>query len=237
MPFALPEIGDEEIAEVVSALRSGWVTTGPKTKQFENVIDTMKARGLPIVGYAGAHGLANALDVLLDAAVQLKGQAQVLLLGTGPERERLLKRVCKEELDNVVMLPSVPKAAIPELLAQIDIAYIGLLPQPLFRFGISPNKLFDYMMAGKPVVQAITAGNDLVTEVGCGLTVAPGQAQAVAHAITNLSSMSLQQRLNMGDKRRHFVVDNRLYPALAQRFVEAVSSDTKFYARMSFNEP
>ncbi len=204
-----------------------WQSPAELPGDVQKVINTMKARVLPIVGYAGTHGLANALDVLLDAAAQLKGQAQILLVGTGPERERLLKRVATEELDNVVMLPSVPKAAIPKLLDQIDIAYIGLLPEPLFRFGISPNKLFDYMMAGKPVVQAITAGNDLVTEVGCGLTVAPGQVQAVAHAISDLSSMSLQQRLAMGDKGHQFVMDNRHYPALAQRFVKAVTSNAE----------
>ncbi len=188
-----------------------------------NVINAMKARGLPVVGYAGTHGLANALDVLLDAAALLKGQAQILLVGTGPERERLLKRVATEELDNVVMLPSVPKAAIPKLLDQINIAYIGWHPNPLYRFGISPNKLMDYMMAGRPVVHSVDAGNDPVQEADCGLTVRPNDPEAVAVAIRDLCSLTRKELLTMGARGREFVMSHRLYPTLANDFLLATA--------------
>ena len=60
---------------------------------------------------------------------------------------------------------------MPELLNQFDALYVGLQRQPLFRFGVSPNKLMDYMMAGKPVVFAIDAGNDMVAEAQCGVSI------------------------------------------------------------------
>lgn len=201
-----------------------WQSPAELPGDVQNVINTMKARGLPIVGYAGTHGLANALDVLLDAAALLKGQAQILLVGTGPERERLLKRVDTEELDNVVMLPSVPKAAIPKLLNQIDIAYIGWHPNPLYRFGISPNKLMDYMMAGRPVAHSVDAGNDPVQEAGCGLTVRPNDPEAVAIAIRELCALPNKDRMNMGAMGREFVLSHRLYPILASDFLLATAA-------------
>lgn len=195
-----------------------WQSHAELPGDVQKVINTMKARGLPIVGYAGTHGLANALDVLLDAAALLKGQAQILLVGTGPERERLLKRVASEELDNVVMLPSVPKASIPKLLEQMDIAYIGWHPNPLYRFGISPNKLMDYMMAGKPIVHSVSAGNDPVMEVGCGLNVAPADPAAVAQAVRQLVQLDSQALQKMGSLGKQFVIKHRAYPTLAKQF-------------------
>ena len=184
-------------------------------------IDHIKIGGLPVLCYAGTHGLANALDILLSAAAMLKGKAQVVLVGTGPERERLLDRVTAEHLDNVTMLPSIPKAAMPTLLMQIDIAYIGLLPEPLFRFGISPNKLFDYMMAGKPIVQSISAGNDLVSEVGCGITVLPGDAAAVASAVNQLIQLNHSDLQRIGDLGKQYVMQKRTYSVLAEQFLAA----------------
>lgn len=199
-----------------------WQSSTELPAEVQCKIKLIKSRGLPVVGYAGTHGLANALDVLLDAAALLKGRAHVLLVGTGPERERLLQRVGSEGLDNVTMLPSIPKAAIPELLSQIDIAYIGWHPNPMYRFGISPNKLMDYMMSGKPIVHSVSSGNDPVSEVGCGLTVPPGGAEGVAEAILVIANLSVEERRHMGDKGKEFIMAHRLYTTLAAKFLKAI---------------
>lgn len=188
----------------------------------QSVLDDIRGRGLPIVSYTGTHGLANALDLLLDAANLLRGKVQVLLVGTGPERIRLQKRVYDEQLDNVVMLSPIPKSAIPSLLSQIDIAYIGWHPNPLYRFGISPNKLMDYMMAGKPVVHAVKAGNDPVADAKCGISIEPGNAEAVANAILSLASMTQRERREIGQRGRDFVLENHSYPVLAKKFIKSI---------------
>ena len=182
----------------------------------------LKASGQPIAAYVGTHGLANALDTLLDAAPLVQGKVQILMVGPGPERERLLARVQREGLTNVSMLPPIPKQAVPSLLAGVDIAYIGLLPEPLFRFGISPNQLMDYMMAGKPVVMSIAAGNDPVADAGCGITVAPGSPQAIAGALEALAALPASERVRMGQAGRAYVLEHHTYPVLARRFLDAV---------------
>ena len=93
---------------------------------------------------------------------------------------------------------------------------------PIYRFGIAPNKLMDYMMAGCPVLHSVQAGNDPVAEAGAGLTVAPESAPAVADGLRRLAATPAAERRAMGERGRAFVLANHTYPVLAQRFVDAL---------------
>jgi glycosyltransferase involved in cell wall biosynthesis len=191
--------------------------------EHRDTIASLKGAGKFLVGYAGAHGLANALHSLIQAAVLLQdSNAAFLLVGDGPEREPLKKEVATLGLRNVLLLPSVPKKCVPSLLATMDALYIGLQSQPLFRFGVSPNKLFEYMMAGKPVVQAINAGNDIVDERGGGLSVSAEDPAALANAVRALLACTPEQRSEMGKKGKDFVTANHDYGVLARRFISYV---------------
>jgi glycosyltransferase involved in cell wall biosynthesis len=121
------------------------------------------------------------------------------------------------------MFDAIPKAQIPALLAAFDVAYIGWQRTPIYRFGIAPNKLMDYMMARRPVLHSVEAGNDPVAESGAGLTVPPEDAQAVAQGLRQLAALSPQERAAMGERGRAFVLAHHTYPVLARRFIEAVS--------------
>jgi glycosyltransferase involved in cell wall biosynthesis len=181
------------------------------------------AEGRTVVGYAGSMGLPNALDTLLDAAALLAdAPLRFVLVGSGHEHERLRRRVVEEALHNVVLLPPIPKAQIPSFLAAIHIAYIGWQRVPIYRFGIAPNKLMDYMMAGCVVLHSVEAGNDPVAEAGCGLTVPPEDASAVAEGLRRLAALPAAERAAMGLRGRAFVLAEHTYPVLAQRFLAAV---------------
>ena len=182
------------------------------------------ARGRLVAAYAGAHGLANALDTLLDAAALLKHEPfEFVLVGDGPERERLAQRVAREGLSNVRLFGSIPKRQIPALLAQVDVACIGLQRVPIFRFGIAPNKLMDYMMAGCAVLNAIEAGNDPVTESGCGVTVGAESPAAIADGLRRLAALPADERRAMGLRGRAYVRQHHTWPVLAQHFVEVIA--------------
>jgi glycosyltransferase involved in cell wall biosynthesis len=188
-------------------------------------VGAARASGHLLVAYAGSHGVANALDSMLDAAALMRNEAVTwLLVGGGPQKPALQRRVADEGLDNVVMLDAVPKAAIPALLRQMDVLYLGLQREPLFRFGISPNKLMDYMMAARPVVCAIDAGNDLVGDAGCGTTIAPEDPVALAAAVRAMQKMSLNERDRVGLAGRAFAEQHHVYAVLAQRFLDAIGA-------------
>ncbi len=186
-------------------------------------IAAARGRGDLLVAYAGAHGVANALDALLDAAALLRDEPVTwLLVGSGPQKAALAERVQRDGLRGVVLLEPVPKAAIPALLRTMDVLYIGLQREPLFRFGISPNKLMDYMMAARPVICAIAAGNDPVAEAGCGETIAPEDPQALAAAVRRLRAIPAEARERMGRAGRAYVEAHHTYPVLARNFLDAV---------------
>lgn len=188
-------------------------------------LSALRRDGGFIVGFAGAHGIANSLDTLLNAAALLRDiPAVIVLVGAGPEKPRLQQRARDEQLENIHFFDALPKQQIPALLRSFDVAYIGLQRQPLFRFGISPNKLIDYMMAGRPILQAIEAGNDPVGDAACGLTVAPENPQAVAEGIRALFAMSQEAREAMGSNGTRFVLDNLTYEVLAARFLQACTA-------------
>jgi len=183
---------------------------------------TIKDKGFSIIGYAGTFGLANAMDTLLEAAASMKAEkVAFVLVGGGPDKVALQHRAQDEKLDKVFFLDSVKKEQIPALLRWFDVAYIGSTRQSLYRFGIAPNKLMDYMMAARPVLMAIDAGNDPVGESGCGLTVEPEDSQAVAQGIRRLLALGEEERAAMGQRGRAFVLKNHTYPVLAQQFLAA----------------
>jgi glycosyltransferase involved in cell wall biosynthesis len=195
----------------------------PLREDVAAAIATQRATGRTVVGYAGSMGLPNALDVLLDAARALQREPLAfVLVGDGHERARLAQRVLAEGLTQVTLLPPIPKAQIPSLLAELDIAYIGWQRVPIYRFGIAPNKLMDYMMAGCAVLHSVDAGNDPVAESGCGLTVLPESPAAVADGLRRLAALPPAERRAMGARGRAFVLAHHTYPVLAQRFLAAM---------------
>jgi len=193
---------------------------------LDAMLDGLRRQGRFIVGYAGTHGVANALETLLDAAHRLRAYpVAIVLVGTGPEKPGLMRRAAELGLDNVHFIDPVAKSQVPALLAHFDVAYIGWRRQPLYRFGISPNKLLDYMMAGRPVIHAVDAGNDPVREAGCGLTVAPDDPQAIVDAVLALQALDAPARAALGRRGRAHVLANHAYPVLAQRFLAALAGD------------
>jgi glycosyltransferase involved in cell wall biosynthesis len=185
-------------------------------------IQNIKRTGLPLIGYAGAHGVANALDTLLDAAILLRGKAEFILVGKGPEKERLLARIQKENIHNMHFLGSIPKQSVPTFLNSIDIAYIGWEPCELYKFGIAPNKLMDYMMAAKAIVHSVDAGNDLVADANCGLSVPPNDPIAIVRAIEKLIALPEEDRRTLGKNGQQFVRENHSYEILADNFIHAI---------------
>ena len=205
-----------------------WAAEPPALRQdVAEVIASARAAGHAVLGHAGSMGLPNALDCLLDAAALMREDpVQLLLVGDGHERERLQRRIAAEGLSRVHWLPPIPKAQIPSFLAALDVAYIGWQRVPIYRFGIAPNKLMDYLMAGCPVLHAVEAGNDPVAEAGCGITVPPESPAAVVDGLRRLLALSPAQRAAMGQRGRAFVQAEHSYPVLARRFLDACARRT-----------
>ena len=184
----------------------------------------LRQRGQFIVGYAGTHGIANSLDTFLAAASLMRDEpVAFVLVGGGPDKAQLQRWAQGAGLHNVGFLDPVAKGHVPALLQCFDLAYIGWKRQRLYRFGISPNKMLDYMMAARPILHAVEAGNDPVAEAGCGLTIAPEDAQALVQGIRTMLALDAGQRQALGQQGRQFALENLTYPVLGKRFLKACS--------------
>ncbi len=140
--------------------------------------------------YAGALGMANDLWQVLHAAETLRQDPGIVfvLLGDGAEKSALMDYAQAHQLSNVLFLPPVAKSGIPSLLAQIDCGLATLKPLSLFTTTY-PNKVFDYMAAGKPVVLAIDGViRELVDAAGAGVYVVPGDGEALGRAVLRLQA-------------------------------------------------
>jgi glycosyltransferase involved in cell wall biosynthesis len=203
-----------------------WAQAEPIPETLAEEIKSMKAAGKRLIAYAGTLGLANALDNMIEAAaINQHTNAQFLIFGIGPEEEHLRQMIDEKKLKNVRLMGSVPKTVIPNLLAEMDILYIGLQRQSLFRFGISPNKLIDYMMAAKPVIQAIDAGNDMVSEAGCGISIEPENPESLAEAVDVLLQKTNAELQQIGARGKEFVLAHHTYEKLADEFIDIILED------------
>ncbi len=183
----------------------------------------LRADGEFIIGFAGAHGIANSLYTLIDVAKRLENdKVSVVLVGRGQEKSNLIAYAKEKGVKNVYFLDPVEKTTIPFVLPLCDALYIGLQRQPLFRFGISPNKMFDYMMASRPVIQAIDAGNNLVEEAQCGVYVEPDNVDAIVEAVKKMIKSPKSELEEMGKRGQRFALKNHAYPVLAEKFVDSL---------------
>lgn len=197
--------------------------TDPLPPEHANTLSELEQSGCFLIGYAGAHGPANALRTLLDTAKLLRDRpVKFVLVGQGPEKEPLQQMAKRENLSNVVFLPPIPKATVPQFLDAVDALYIGWNRKPIYRFGISPTKLVDYMMSSKPIIHAVEAGNDPVEAAGCGISCLPEDPVDGAKAIESLLQTTVEQRREMGQRGETYARSRHSYSVLAEHYLKAM---------------
>jgi glycosyltransferase involved in cell wall biosynthesis len=142
--------------------------------------------------FAGTHGIANGLEAVLDAATELKHRGRhdikILLIGNGKLKPALLSRAQRAGLSNVVFHDPVNKAQLAGLMAATDVGLQCLANIPAFYYGTSPNKFFDYIAAGLPVLNNYPGWlAEMITKYGCGFAVPPDNPVAFADALERAS--------------------------------------------------
>jgi glycosyltransferase involved in cell wall biosynthesis len=187
--------------------------------------------GALVAGYVGSHGAANGVDVLVRAAAVLRdrGVADIalVLVGDGPDKGRCQKLAADLGLDNIAFAPPVPKQAVPALLQSLDMTLFPLRDLPVFRYGLSSNKLFDYLASGRPVVCASALADNPVRASGGGLCVQPETPQAIADALCTLSAAGPSARHTIGQRGRTWVHQHHDMTMLATRFRQALERATE----------
>jgi glycosyltransferase involved in cell wall biosynthesis len=202
----------EEIASSIRSRVPGTpvevITNGVDAARFGRHLADDAARAVlgpepgPVFVYAGLLGLAQGLDQILDVAATLPADVpgRFVLVGEGPERERLVARVAAERLSRVRIAPPVPRERVPALLAAADVAIISLgMPIP----GAVPSKIYEAMAASLPIL-LVASGEPVrrVEAAECGICAAPGDLEAVRSAVRQLAAdPALRARLGAAGRR------------------------------------
>jgi glycosyltransferase involved in cell wall biosynthesis len=186
----------------------------------------LKSKRKLLAVYAGAHGIANALDTIIETARILQDEGidkvHFLMVGEGPEKAGLITKAKDWRLSNVSFHKPIAKGAIPELLRASDIAVLSWRKSDLYEHGMSSNKLWDYMVCARPIVWAIDTLGDPVAETNCGITVPAEDSAAMAQAIVKLCSLSNDERREMGLRGHEYIMKYHAIPVLADRLLEVM---------------
>ena len=179
-----------------------------------------------VAGFTGAHGPANGLDAVLDAARELKRRGdrrvKLVFLGDGREKDRLADVARAEGLDNCLFLPPVPKTALGAVTASFGCGLMVLRDVPEFRHGTSPNKFFDYLSSGVPVLNNYPGWvAEMIEERRCGVVVPPGDPVAFADALQRLAA-DPAACAEMGAAARRLAAERFARADLAEAFCETL---------------
>lgn len=180
------------------------------------------------VMYLGSFVQSMALDVILDAAhlIQKAGRTDIrfVLVGGGVEKPRLLARATSLGLKNLKILDAVPKNEIPVVMGKADAFVCCLKNSPVFKYGISMNKLCDYLFSGRPTIFAGESAYDPVSEASAGISVRGEDPIALADAIIKLAELPYQERLEMGKNGIAWILRHHELGALTDRLEAILAS-------------
>lgn len=172
------------------------------------------------IAYIGNIVAAYDLETLISCARQLDKEntnIHFLVLGDGNYKETLINQA--DGLSNITFIPRVTKAEVQSFLKRCDVMTNFLRPEPLFEFGVSPQKLVDYMYAGKPVIMSYTGYKTVIEEVGCGTEVTAGDVPNLCKAFVEYSHKSKEELAAMGQKGRDYLINNLSWDKISDDYI------------------
>ena len=175
-----------------------------------------------IVGYLGTIGIANAMEYFLETAKEMQNNSKIhfVLVGNGGEKEKLQDYSRKHNLENVTFIAAIKKVQVQGILKYFDVCYLGWHNKSIYKYGISANKIFDYMYSAKPIINSINIDNDIIIKAKCGLTVKAEDNRAIKEAILELFSTKLSKLEQLGKNGKSYVIKHHDYGELVKKYRE-----------------
>lgn len=159
--------------------------------------------------YTGSHAQGDTLDILIETAELLSKEKIVFhLVGEGVIKEELKKMVELNNIDNVKFYNVVKKYEIPSLLKESDAVIMLLRDIPLYKYGMSPNKMYEYLASAKPIIFSGNVVNDMVKEANAGVSVEAENSKMLKDGILSLQKMTIEEREVLGKNGRKYVEEN-----------------------------
>ena len=188
-----------------------------KSKELDKSISNLIPKKKFIVGYTGSLGASNAMEYLIEASNQLENNENIhfVIFGKGQHLEKLKNNAKK----NVSFLGQIDKSQIQSAISFFDVCYIGWHNHPLYRFGISPNKIFDYMYGGKPIIHSVNTFNDFVQIAEAGISIPPENPKEIANVVSEISKLEDEKLKEWGENGKKYVEENHTFSHLTELLI------------------
>ncbi len=194
----------------------------PADAGFVDLVDDLHSRGRKVIGYAGGMTHANAMDDFVAAMGHLTDEpVTAVLIGDGLFRQDL-ERQAEALGAQVVFCGMMPKARVHDALSRCDALYIGSKTSPLYEFGVSANKIFDYMKTGVPIINAFASEHSPMVYAECTVRAEGENALDIARAIREAMDLPAGRRTEIAEASTSWVREHHALPVLAQRFLEVL---------------
>ncbi|MHA7924115.1 MAG: glycosyltransferase family 4 protein [Marinobacter sp.] len=213
-----------------------WIPNGYSEKELKSkepaspeIIRGLEGQRFSVT-YTGGIGEANSLDTLVEAAAYLKHRDDIHInvVGSGRLTHELKEMVKSLGLNNFHFWNAVPKSQVQSILQASDACVICWRASYLYKYGLAANKLFDYLYAGRPVINAYSGGYDIVARYKAGLTIPAEDPVALAHAISNFADTDPSILCNMGANGKKAATERHEYTNVALKLVSVLEADGGF---------
>lgn len=224
----MPDVRDYMSSCGVSERKVVWIPNGVDVTRFDiEATVTLTADRPFTVMYVGGIQEYNGLGSFIEAAklMQDRGDPPVrfVIVGAGTDKERLVGLAVRLDLANVEFRDWLPKREVFGVLRTADVLFHSARDLPVyFRYGVSPVKISEYLLSGRPILYAAKGSNDPVTEAGAGLTVRPDDPAAIVDGIQRLMAMSVAEREAMGRHGREYARRCLDIAVLAEQYEESL---------------
>ena len=228
----LPNSKSYMVAKGLLEKKFRYIPNGIETLSEHQVLDENIIKQLPkgkfIIGYTGTIGLANALDPLIESAIKVREHKKIhfIFVGNGSNKIQLEKKVCVNNLENVTFINAIDKDQIYALIEYFDVCYLGWHNILIYKFGISANKLFDYMYAGKPILHAYSGTENIVKIANAGISCEAYNVDEIVDSIYKFLEMSKNEMRKMGQNGKNYVLKYHTYEHLAKKYIEIFNDIT-----------
>lgn len=213
LPYAF-----EYIQKFVSKDKFIWISNGV---DLENITYVERENTDKfIISYTGAIGVANNLKLFVEAAESLKDKDDISfrIVGDGAEKDSLIQLVKLKKLKNISIEDSVAKNKVVKILQSSDVLYFNLKDSPVFNYGVSSNKLFDYMASGRVIIYSTTAKNNPIKDAGIGYSIEPDNLEQLKQTILDIYNLSQEERISIGRQIRNYTEQNYSILSLTDKF-------------------
>lgn len=224
LPYAYDYIG-----QFVKREKFIWISNGVDLTNIKYIPKEKNDKF--IISYTGAIGVANNLQILLDVAKNLKENKNIYfrIVGDGAEKQMLKRFIIINDLQNVSIENPVPKNEVSKILESSDVLFVSLKDNPLYKYGISLNKLFDYMASGRIIIFAGNSKNNPIKDANAGYSISPDNVDLLEKTILEIYNLPNEDRIVIGQDIRKYAEENYSIEILVNKFEKLLKDEMEKY--------